>query len=100
MKLTPATASYAVIATAFHGGGTLSLHRSLEAAIKSSNQHQVTGCTCGCCAVVPITGAASRAMDAHRDRWGYPVFYNDEPRKLYSDYPADCSGAHYSQLCR
>ena len=51
-KLTEETARYAIVKTAFHGGGTISFHRSLDAAIKAANRYINAGnCSCGCAGV-------------------------------------------------
>ena len=55
MKLNKENANYAVVKTAFHGGGPLSYHRSLAAATRALRKWQGTGsCQCGCGAIVPI----------------------------------------------
>ena len=55
MRLNVNNASYAVVKTAFHGGGILSLHVSAEAAEKAAKRFKSADCTCGCCRVVPVT---------------------------------------------
>lgn len=40
-----------VVATAFHGGGISSRHRSEAAAEKAASKHRGT-CTCGCVGVI------------------------------------------------
>ncbi len=55
-------AKYAVVRTAFHGGGIISLHKSLAAAEKSVKKYKNSECSCGCCAVIPITAQAREEM--------------------------------------
>ena len=54
MKLNEKNANYAVIKTAFHGGGVVSYHKSLTAAEKACKKFRGNNCICGCCAVVTI----------------------------------------------
>nr|DAU29779.1 MAG TPA: hypothetical protein [Caudoviricetes sp.] len=64
-------ARYAVVRTAFHGGGVISSHKSLAAAEKATNKYRNPECVCGCCAVVPITAEAREEMPDHgRDMCG------------------------------
>ena len=68
MKITSKSAKYAVVRTAFHGGGVVSVHRSLAAAWKAADAYRMESCTCGCCGVCPITAEARREMpDRGRD---------------------------------
>lgn len=55
-------AKYAVVRTAFHGGGVVSSHKSLAAAEKAANKYRNPECECGCCAIVPITAEAREKM--------------------------------------
>lgn len=55
-------AKYAVIRTAFHGGGVISSHKSLAAAEKAAKKYKSPDCSCGCCAVVPITNEEREEM--------------------------------------
>ena len=55
-------ARYAVVRTAFHGGGVISSHKSLSAAEKAAKKYRNPDCSCECCAVVPITAEARREM--------------------------------------
>lgn len=47
-------AKFVLMATKFHGGGIISSHRSEVAAERAERRWKVTGCTCGCCRVIPI----------------------------------------------
>lgn len=63
---------YAVVRTAFHGGGVISSHKSLTAAEKAAKKYKNPECSCGCCAVVPITVQAREEMPNHgRDMCGH-----------------------------
>lgn len=62
MKLNEKNARFAVVKTAFHGGGVISFHRSLEEAIKSDRKYSSGGCICGCCRVIPITEEARKEL--------------------------------------
>lgn len=65
-------AKYAVVRTAFHGGGVESVHKSLTAAGRSAQAWRRSGCECGCCAVIPITVQAREEMPNHgRDDCGF-----------------------------
>lgn len=55
-------AKYAVVRTAFHGGGVISSHKSLAAAERAAKKYRSVGCVCGCCAVIPITAQAREEM--------------------------------------
>lgn len=59
MRLTENNAKFAVVKTAFHGGGILSLHISAEAAERAARKYKQNDCKCGCCRVVPITELAA-----------------------------------------
>lgn len=58
-------AKYAVVRTAFHGGGVESVHKSLTAAERAAKAYRKSGCECGCCAVIPITVQACEEMPNH-----------------------------------
>lgn len=64
MILSPENSGFAVVRTAFHGGGVVSYHKSLKAAERAQRRHTVPGCTCGCCAVIPVTPEAVAQMHA------------------------------------
>ena len=44
---------YCVVATAFHGGGILSRHKSAARAADAVRRVQHTDCACGCAGIVP-----------------------------------------------
>lgn len=49
MKLNEKNSKFCVVRTGFHGGGIVSFHISLNAALKSKNNNIYPGCDCGCC---------------------------------------------------
>jgi hypothetical protein len=49
------TGPWNVVRTRFHGGGIVSTHRSLLAALRAARKQTISGCTCGCCGVVPAS---------------------------------------------
>ena len=89
MKLTEKNAQYAVVKTAFHNGGTISFHNSLEAAKNAALKFQSAGCSCGCADVVPVTESAQKTLTEY------------EVPALYSNLPewGACGISPY-QLCR
>lgn len=84
MKLDETNAKFAVVKTAFHNGGTISFHNSLEAAIKSQIENTSKTCACGCCGIVPITKDAQKEIVNYRDRWGQPIYMDFAPPALYA----------------
>ena len=70
-KLDAGNANFAVVKTAFHGGGVITYHVSLNSAIKSARVFRADSCNCGCCAVVPITEAARQEMKTAEDELLY-----------------------------
>lgn len=95
MKLTEENSRFAVIKTAFHGGGTISFHRSLHAALRARDAFQSKGtCSCGCAGVVPVTKEARE----------YAKFMIDTCRgdsPLYAEYPTlDATQRSPYELCR
>ena len=62
MKLTEKTAKFAVVRTAFHGGGVVSYHTSLAAAERAERSETDSSCCCGCCGIVPVTIQAAKEM--------------------------------------
>ena len=93
MKLDEKNARFAVIATAFHGGGVISFHKSLKAALRADKESTQGGCTCGCCAVVPITREARRELAK--------IDYCDGSEiTLYKDLPYYTGDEHYSRICK
>ena len=96
MKLDETNARFAVVKTAFHNGGTVSFHKSWDAAVKSMERWiGNSSCTCGCAAVVPVTLEAQKEI---RAKGGY---YDDET-PLYADLPEwdSVSCLRYDRLCR
>ena len=62
MRLSSANSRFAIVRTAFHGGGVLSYHLSLSAAEAAKRRGRVGLCCCGCCAVIPVTAEAVEEM--------------------------------------
>lgn len=105
MKLNETNASFAVVATAFHGGGTWTYHNSLDQAMKSCKQHTNPRCVCGCCAVIPITEQARNQMIEYINiacsNAGMGRNYaSDYEIPLYSELSDNLEGAHPSDLIR
>ena len=92
MKLNETNAKYAVVRTAFHGGGTISFHNSLDAALHSKRKNTFEDCCCGCCAIIPITEEAQDEIGP--DEMGSYT-------KLYKEIPYyEANGEHYSTICK
>lgn len=80
MKLTEKNARFAVVKTAFHNGGTISFHTSLDSALKVQRRYSSGGCTCGCCSVCPITEDAQKEMVKTLEFcYHVPTLYADLP---------------------
>lgn len=94
MKLTEKNAQYAVVKTAFHSGGTVSFHRSLNAAMRARDAFQ-GACDCGCAGVVPVTKEAREYA-----KYMIDTCRGDSP--LYADLPEFGAGGRVSpyELCR
>lgn len=100
MKITESNARFAVVATAFHHGGTISFHNSLEAAIKVRDKHAGDNCDCGCAGVVPVTQEAKAEMRAYRDRHNNPIF-DCGKISLYANLPTyQANGESPYTLCK
>lgn len=82
-------AQFAVVRTAFHGGGVVSYHKTLHAAELSARRARVGRCCCGCAYVVPLT---RRAQAAQAASW--------EPLPLLSELPEWRPDSSPYQLCR
>lgn len=68
-KLNEENARFAVVKTAFHGGGIASMHTSLSSAFKSARKNTVHECICGCAEVFPVTAeAAEELCKAYKDK--------------------------------
>lgn len=96
MKLTEKNAEFAVVATAFHHGGVISFHRSLDAAKEAARRWRGTVCQCGCCDVVPVTeNARTEMLKDGSDQW------YAERIQLFKDLP-EYTGNEFSPytLCK
>ena len=87
MILTEKNARFAVVKTAFHNGGTISFHNSLDAAMKMKKKHQRGECVCGCAGVVPVTEDAQNEIIEARDRWNNPIYTAYAAPTLYANLP-------------
>ena len=87
MKLDETNARFAVVKTAFHNGGTISFHNSLDAAMKTKKKYQHGECVCGCAGVVPVTEDAQNEIIAARDRWNNPIYTAYVAPALYANLP-------------
>ena len=79
MKLNENNSKFAVVKTAFHGGGIVSYHNSLAEAIKSERKYASGGCICGCCRVIPITEEARKELFRRCYSSQYVVLLEDIP---------------------
>lgn len=71
---------YVVVRTRFHGGGIVSCHTSLEAAVKAAHRTMTSECVCGCAHVVSVTSSDLEAFRREVDRDGYAYgVYIGEP---------------------
>lgn len=59
MRLTENNARFAVVKTAFHGGGVISYHYSADQADRAARKFRQPDCSCGCCRVVPVAELAT-----------------------------------------
>lgn len=75
---------FAVVRTAFHGGGVVGYYETLGAARAAARKARTPWCQCGCNGIVPITNkAASEMWDA-----GYePLYLLDEIPSYTTDMP-------------
>lgn len=79
MKVSKENANYAVVYTAFHGGGTVGFYKTLTGALMAEKKYSVSGCCCGCCGVVALNqSAVSELLDIN-------YYYEEVP--LYDDLP-------------
>lgn len=88
MKLNESNAKFAVVSTAFHGGGVISYHDSFVAALVAAKENTSRHCTCGCCGIVAITDDAMQEMH----EFGYQ-------KRRFSALPQYAPDLHYSCLC-
>ena len=101
MKLNESNAKFAVVKTAFHNGGALSFHNSLDEAIKQAKKLQRGECVCGCADVVPVTEEARKEYMNARDKWNNPIYSGYAVPALYADLPEWAPGKFSPyQLCK
>lgn len=99
MRLTEKTAEYAILKTAYHGGGIIGFSNSLTSALKTAKKHTNSHCSCGCCGVVPITPEARTTMRNYVDDYGNKPYANNI-LPLLSAYPDYQPELKYFELCR
>lgn len=107
MKLNETNAAFAIVKTAFHGGGTLSFHKSLSSAERCADRFRGT-CKCGCCAVIPVTVEAREEMwntetndPCRYPKYPYREYFEDiNDMALYNDVPAYEPNMYYGTFCR
>ena len=87
MKLNENNSRFAVVATAFHGGGVISFHNSLDAALKSERKYASGSCICGCCRVIPITEEARKELFMRGYCSQYAALLEDIPYYTGNDSP-------------
>lgn len=102
-KLTKNNSKYAIVRTAFHGGGVIAFSNSLENAKRIERKNTISCCCCGCCAVVPITEEAkSDLIDficCDEYTFGYRD-YLEEEMSLYDELAFYNGNNHYSTICK
>lgn len=96
MKLNEKNAKFAVVRTAFHGGGVVSYHTSLAAAERAGRSETNSSCCCGCCGIVPITIQAAKEM---KKAGHFDGEYMDEIT-LLPDLPVYNDDIGYWHLCK
>lgn len=100
MKLNETNARYAVVRTAFHGGGVIRFHKSLEEALKTQKWYREGVCTCGCCAVVPVTEEARKEYWHKYLKHEYGDIFTIDEINLYSDLQCYNGNNHACAICR
>lgn len=98
MKLDETNSKFAVVKNAFHGGGTISFHNSLNAALKAEKKYiNFFG---DYCAIVPVTEEAYNELI----QIGYLIEeydeHDDEIITLYKDLSCYTGNEHYSTICK
>ena len=63
---------YEVYATAFHGGGLISRHRTREAAERAACKWASPDCVCGCAGVVDLEAGERPGTQAQQDQYSDP----------------------------
>ena len=86
MKLNENNSKFAVVKTAFHGGGAISYHNSLTEALKSERKYASGGCICGCCRVIPITEEARKELFKRGYCSQYAALLTDIPRYTGNEF--------------
>ena len=78
-------ARYAVVRSAFHGGGLISLHKSFFQALRSLRKSKFSDCQCGCAGIVDL-----RAKESYFDESEYINIYSkyDCARSIENAHPS------------
>ena len=99
MKLTENNSKFAVVRTAFHGGGFVKFTNSLNVAKRILAQTISSDCTCGCADIVPVTEeGASELLNSIEDK--NEREYSQENMVLYKDLPTFDTNLNYGTLCK
>ena len=97
MKLNEKNSKFAIVRTAFHGGGVVAFTNSLKQAMRIKSKHTAEDCECGCCGIVPITKSAYWEMLEAENRFGEPIFDSDDIF-MYDELPTFNTNMSYYKL--
>lgn len=105
-KLNEKNADYAVVRTAAHGGGTVGFYNSYAYAKRVERDNTISGCCCGCCAIVPVTAVGKEILINHildneyawNDKSARKYYENEIV--LYDELPNFNGNNHYSTICK
>jgi hypothetical protein len=86
---------FAVFTTAFHGGGMVSQHETLEAAYKASRAYGSKDCLCGCAGVVNADDKKLSIETGDFPGEVYVYAVADEPIQTKDEYMM-----HYATICK
>ena len=99
MKLNENNAKFAIVQTAFHGGGVVKFTNSLNYAKRILAQVISSDCTCGCADIVPVTvEGAEEILNNVEDK--NERNYLKENMVLYKDLPSFNTNLHYGTICK
>ena len=99
MKLTENNSKFAIVQTAFHGGGVVKFTNSLNYAKRILAQVISSDCTCGCADIVPVTEeGAEEIFNNVEDK--NERNYLKENMVLYKDLPSFNTNLHYGTICK
>ena len=63
---------YQVYATAFHGGGLVSTHRTIAAAERAVKKYRMSDCCCGCAGIIDTGAGEKPGTQEDQDNWSNP----------------------------